>query len=513
MKKKQLLLNIGANILQVLVTLAVSFFLTPYIVKNIGEDAYSFVPISNNFTSYMAILTIAMTSMSARFVTLRIHDNDIEGANNYYSTAFFSNFLMASICSIVFIFVIIFLNQLINIPVSIFTDIRLLFILIFITFIMNVATNSYYIAAFSMNRLDITSVISIAATLVRIVIIIVLFKFFPAKVYYIGLSIFAMNFIIDFMNMITAKRIMPSLKIAYKNIKIKLVKELFFSGIWNSFSQLSNVLLTGLDLVIANILLGAQAAGILAVAKTAPMALQSLTNVIPHAFNPYLTILYAKGDRENFTNELLYTLKFTAIVTGIPIAGFMVLSAQFFRLWVPTVASNELTLLAILTMVSMIASFCITPLFYTFTITNKLKWPAFAIFFAGIANILLVMGLLKFTSLGLYAIAGVSSVLEVFRCLIFAPIYAARSLGEKNYFFYKSIGKSLIYMVVLLSVYFGISQLFPANSWKNLLVDSVIMAIVGLLVGYVFVLDSQEKKKINMMIIKVISKLNLRSNS
>ncbi len=510
MKKKQLLLNIGANFFQVLVTLIVSFFLTPYIVNNIGEDAYSFVPISSNFTSYFAILTIAMTSMSARFVTLRIHDNDMEGANDYYSTAFFSNFLIATLCSVISIFVIVFLNRIINIPAAIFMDIRLLFILIFFTFVMNIATNSFYIAAFSMNRLDITSIISISATLARIVIIIVLFKFFPAKVYYIGLSIFAMNFIIDFLNIITAKRVMPSLKITIKNIKIKLVKELFFSGIWNSFSQLSNILLTGLDLVIANILLGAQAAGILAVAKTAPMALQTLTNVIPNAFNPYLTILYAKGNRDNFINELLYTLKFTTIITGIPIAGFIVLSAQFFRLWVPTVASYELTLLAILTMVSMIASFCIMPLFYTFTITNKLKWPAFAIFFAGTSNILLVMVLLKYTSLGLYAIAGVSSVLEVFRCLIFAPIYAAISLGERKSFFYDSIVKSLIYMAGLLFVYYGVSQVFHANSWSILLADSVIMAVVGLLVGYLFVLDSNEKAKIKVLLIKFLSKLKLR---
>ena len=495
MKRKQLILNIIANFLSVLVSLLVSLFLTPYIVSKIGKEAYSFVPISNNFTSYLWLLSTAFTSMTARFVTLRVHRNDIDSANDYYSTSFFTNLIIVFISSLICLVIIFNLNSIVNIPKNIFPDVRFLFITIFIAFIINVATNSFSLPAFCTNRLDISSIISIVSILIRLVVVFVLFSFFAPQVYFIGLSILAVIVTQGILNIFVAKRIMPNLRISLKHLKLKIIYELFFAGIWNSFTQLSSILLTGLDLLIANIMLGASASGILAVAKTAPMALQMLINVVPTAFNPYLTILYAKEDRVIFNDELRYTLKFSSIITGIPIAGFIALSSIFLRLWVPTVASTELTTLAILTMISMVASFCIMPLFYIFTITNKLKWPAISIFITGISNILFVFILIKSTDFGLLAIAGVSSIFEAIRCLIFVPMYAAYCLKEKLSFFYNSIFRSLIFMFILIIVFTFIAYILPIKTWSLLLVSVGFMTVLGILIGLAFLLNNQEKSK------------------
>lgn len=507
MKKKQLILNIGANFVSVMVSLIISFFLTPYIIQSIGKEAYAFVPISNNFTSYMAVLTLALTSMTGRFVTLKTHKNDINAANDYYSTSFYSNLVIALFWSLICFAVVIFLNRLINIPPEIFDDVRLLFIFMFIAFIVNLATTSFSVAAYCMNRLDVNSIINIVGSIMRIAVIFVLFSFFRARVYYIGLSVLAFMLILGSLNMITSRKIMPTLKISLKRVKMKIVWELLSSGIWNSFIQLSNVLLTGLDLVIANLILGPSASGVLAIAKTAPMALQSLIAVVPSAFSPYLTILYARDDRNLFISELLYTLKFTSIITGIPIAAYIALSSSFFGLWVPSVAGNELTALSLLTMISMIASFCIMPLFHIFTITNRLKWPSAAIFVTGLLNIIIVLTVLKTTNLGLYAIAGISSFLEIFRCLIFVPRYAAHCIHESPSMLYRPIVKGLAYMAILIATFTGITLIVPPTSWLTLLVLGSIMVAVGLLIGVMFMLNSLEKEKLRTMVTTMTNKL------
>ncbi|MGB7594980.1 MAG: hypothetical protein WBL80_05415, partial [Erysipelotrichaceae bacterium] len=274
-------------------------------------------------------------------------------------------------------------------------------------------------------------------------------------------------------------------------------KELASSGIWNSFSQLSSILMTGMDLLIANIMLGASPAGVLAVAKTAPMALLMLINVVPQAFAPQLTITYAKETRVVFRKELISTLRVTALLTAIPIAGFIALSSEFFKLWVPTMANGELSILGIWTMVSMVASFGVLPLVYLFTITNKLKLPSLVVFCMGIANIIIVLFLLRYTSLGLYAIAGVSSILEGFRYLIFIPIYAAKCLDEPRSTFYPSIFRSLTYMGMLLIGFKGIAILIPATHWAILLLDAGLMAAFGVVLGYFFMFDPDTRVKVN----------------
>lgn len=506
MKKKQLIINIGANFVSVFVSLIISFFVTPYIVENLGKEAYAFVPISNNFVMYMSVLTLALTSMAGRFVTLKIHKNDVNGANRYYSTSFFTNLLIAIVWALICVLVILSLDRILDIPSGIFTDVKLLFIFMFASFVVNLATTTFSVAAYTSNRLDINSLINILGSVVRIIIIFVLFLLFKPKVYYIGISVFAYMLILGSLNWISSKKLMPQLKISPSLVKLSAIRELLGSGIWNSFIQLSNVLLTGLDLLIANIVLGSSAAGLLAVAKTAPMALQSLISVVPTAFSPYLTILYAKENREQFIRELLYTLKFTSILTGIPIAAYIALSDPFFRLWVPTTSGPELTMLSMLTMISSIAAFSIMPLFHIFTITNRLKWPSIAIFITGLTNILIVLFLIRNSNLGLYAIAGVSSVLEIFRCLIFVPLYSAYCIKIDCMIIYKPILKALAFMTLLVVSFLGIEYLIPAVSWLGLLIDGSLMVMIGLAIGIAFMVNNDERKKIFTPLFRNFSK-------
>jgi O-antigen/teichoic acid export membrane protein len=448
----------------------------------------------------MTILTVAMTSMTARFVTLSLHRGDVEKASAYYSTSFFTNLIIAGFSMLISVLIMANLDRMIDIPPAILSDVRLLFIFMFMMFFFNVSMNTFSVPAFSVNRIDVTGLITIVSILARLSVIILAFVFFPPHVYFIGLSVLAYMLVSGTLNYVYSRRLLPALKISLAKFDLKMAYELASSGIWSSFNQLSSVLLTGFDLLIANILLGASAAGVLAVAKTAPMALQMLINVVPYAFNPHLTILFAKANRAEFVRELLYTLKVSALVTAIPIAGFIVLAPAFFRLWVPTVAGEELTLLSILTMGSMVASFGLMPLTFIFTITNKLKIASMSVFLSGILNLLIVLVLLRTTSLGLIAIAGVSSVLEALRFLVFVPLYAAHCLNIKPKVLYPSILKSLVYITLLIVSYFMISSVFAVASWLSLGFVALSLSVFGLFVGYVFMLDAQERARLRTMI-------------
>ena len=61
---KQLAINMVAQMLSFVVGIAISFFVTPYIVNNVGVDAYGFVGLANSFINYAGIVIIALNSMS-----------------------------------------------------------------------------------------------------------------------------------------------------------------------------------------------------------------------------------------------------------------------------------------------------------------------------------------------------------------------------------------------------------------------------------------------------------------
>ena len=59
MGKRQTLINIIANMVVSLVNFCISFFLTPYLIRTVGKDAYGFIGLANNFVGYISILTIS----------------------------------------------------------------------------------------------------------------------------------------------------------------------------------------------------------------------------------------------------------------------------------------------------------------------------------------------------------------------------------------------------------------------------------------------------------------------
>ena len=62
----------------------ISFFLSPYITKALGVEANGFVTLANQFVGYISLITIALTSMASRFISINIFKKNYEEANRYF---------------------------------------------------------------------------------------------------------------------------------------------------------------------------------------------------------------------------------------------------------------------------------------------------------------------------------------------------------------------------------------------------------------------------------------------
>ena len=70
-----------ATLIAFAVNMGINFFLSPYIISNVGMDAYGFVTLANNFVMYASLITIALNSMASRFITVELYRNNKEEAN------------------------------------------------------------------------------------------------------------------------------------------------------------------------------------------------------------------------------------------------------------------------------------------------------------------------------------------------------------------------------------------------------------------------------------------------
>lgn len=285
------------------------------------------------------------------------------------------------------------------------------------------------------------------------------------------------------------------------------MKTLLSSGVWNSVNQLSVVLLTTLDIYLANIFINAQASGEYSIVKTVPNLIQSLVGVLVGVFIPQFTIHYARKEKRELLKSIDFSIKVMGYVMMIPLGFLMVFDAEFFHVWVPSQNAHLLQGLSILTLAPMVVTCSINTIYNVYTVTNKLKIPALVWVAFGVAYVMSVIVLLRFTNLGIWAIPITSMIWGLIRNLTFTPIYAAHCLRLPWHTFYKAIARGCLCVVTVLAVCFAYYAVLPADSWLLLIMADGICAVVSGIINLFVVLDGGERRRLFRL---VTGKLHMR---
>ncbi|MCI9133224.1 MAG: MATE family efflux transporter [Lachnospiraceae bacterium] len=496
MDKKRLAINMSAQLLVFVINLGISFVLTGVIDSSI-DDGYGFVKTANDIVIWAQIVVSALNTMASRFITIQLHKKDHEGANEYFSSVFYANLMMAGIFLLPAVCVVLFLNQLFQVPGEILRDVQLLWSFVFLNFFVSIITSVFGVTTYSLNRLELTSFATIVSELARVSILFITYRFFPAYLWYVGLGSVAATGIVAAANFGYTRRLLPQVRIRKSFFRWKKVWELISLGAWNSVTRLGQVLLDGLDTVIANVLIDAAAMNSLAIAKQIPTMLSSLMGTVVGVFTPSITIAYAREDRQELLDVIQSSNRIMIFMMSIPIAFVVAYGRVFFSLWMSWRQDQELLYrLAVLSMAVLFVSASIQVLYHVFIITKKVRVNSLVMVGSGALTTAIVFVLLKTTNLGLYAIAGVSTVIGLVRNLTFTPIYAARCLQLKWNYFYRDIAMGLFSIVCIWALGVISQLLFPIDSWTRLFLVGCGTGVVALGVNFWIVLRKGEREMI-----------------
>lgn len=507
MKGKSLIINLISNIIAFAIQLGISFILTPVITEKVGDAAYGFIGLANNFVSYATIFTVIINSMASRFITLELNKNRIEKANKYFSSVLIMDIIMSLMIGFISILVIFKLEYLLNIPESLIFDVKLTFVIAFINLILSVMNTVFSIACFAKNRLDLTAVVNIIGNIVKAIFLIVVFGMFSAKIYYIVIAAAIYSIILIIANIKLTAKLAPELKYSFKNWDKKSVIQLIKSGIWNSINSLGKILLTGLDLLIANIFIGADAMGLISISKTVPSTIENLLSTISNIFSPQFIIYYSKHKIRELVREVNFAMKLIAFIMIIPISGFLIFGIEFFTLWLPSKSMEEIIsiqILSVLALLPYIISISNYPLFLLDTTTNNLKRPVIVTLFISILSTITTLLLLMNTKLGIYAVAGVSSIYWGIKVFFFNTINAAKNLRIKWYSFYFQYFQNLFCFIIIFILFYIFKRDIEINSWFALGVNASMFALFGYIVAFCILFRKNEKKEIIDFIRKII---------
>lgn len=477
-------INVFTSILTLLITIIIDFFLSPFIVQKLGAEANGYAQMATNFINFASLLTLALNSMGARSITIYYHKGDFEKANKLYTALIIGNIFIIALLIVPASISILLMENIIEIKGVDLLDVKFLFALSFFSFFAAQFISIFNTGAFLKNKIYLNNIISCSGVAIRGCLYILLFTFFKARISYISLTSALINSVSIIFAFFIKKKIVPDLKFSLRYFSFSSIKELLGLGVWNAINQGGNLLMTGFDLLLTNILISSSAMGVLAVAKIVPNIIILLSTTVNNTLVAHQTITYSVRSKEEYLKTIKRTIIFSTFLILIPTVIFLCSSTGFYSVWQPTLNKNELATLSFLSCFALIPLAGTQSIFNVMTTTGKVRFNALTFLGSGVINIVLVILFVTLTDASIYAVAGISSALSLLRNLFFVIPYVSRLLKVKSYYIYKYVLLSCFVAFIIAAISIGVGKIIFINSWKSLIFNiSLTILIIGFLSG------------------------------
>lgn len=494
MESKKTAINLISAGVAFSTSVAINFFLTPFIVRHVGVEAYGFVAMSNDLLAYISVLTMALNSMSARFIAIAMHKNELEEAREYYASTIGANIILSICIFSIFLPGIICLEQIINIPNSLIIDVKCLFLFSLVNFFLVLIFSSYGTGYIICNKLYLSSVVQIKGSLLRLGVLAGLFTFCVPHVAYMGIGALAgsiWNKVYDFYYQ---HKLVPELRFSLSACRWQRCRILLASGVWSSITRLGNILAGNLDLLIVNLFLSSTEMGILAVVKIVPTFLTTVTGMMAGVYMPEFLELYAKEKFDEMVESINRAMKVFSLVLSMPLVVFLSSGDVFFRLWMPGQDAEYMYILSVLSLMAIVVIGPVAMLHNIFTVVNKLKTNSLLVVFTGFLNTVAGLVVLKYTDWGLYGIVFITAALSLLRNLFYTVPYGAIYLGKPVHTFFPVLLRTFLCVAGLSFVMRIMLNFALPDSWGSFALAVLLMIFLNIAVQLMMVFSGAERK-------------------
>ncbi len=330
--------NVFANYVGFLATLAVAFFLTPYIVTQLGQDAYGVWSLVVTLTGYFGIVDIGVRSGLGRFITFYVGREDTPAVNEVISTGmtFFclaSVLLMVVAAAISLLFPILFSN----LPEDLMTPARWAVLLVALNVWVNLLAVSAEMVLVSHDRFELANVADLFSLAVRTGATVWVLAGGGGLVLLAAVQVGA-TLAKLLLGYALARRVYPALRISRKLARWSRFREILGFSVWSFVTNAVVQLMIVSDMVIISTMMGAEAAGLLAVYSIATTLINYAHTVLGKTGVVVGPEIIKDCSREDYAGLQWMMIRGCRLVAGaclLLMPMVIVLGDQFIRLWMP----------------------------------------------------------------------------------------------------------------------------------------------------------------------------------
>lgn len=501
--KKRLISNVGTNLLLVFVNSVIAIWLTPYLIRNLGVEVYGLIPLALSFTTFFAVFSNSIANAVSRFVMIHLGKGEIEQGQTYFNSSLKMLIVLCGILLVPGAVVAMFFANFFDVPLGFETDVSWLVVYVIVSFFITAVTSPFIVSTFIRHRFDLANGVRMFGQLLRVVVLIVLFRFITPSLKNFGLSYCSMSLFVLVCFIFLTRVLSPDLKVQLKQSSWTAMREMGRMSTWITVNQTGIFLYLGTSLIIVNVLLGAEQGG-----RYAPIAqwftlLGVLAGAVSNVFIPIAYEYIAQDRIDVLVVQICRSVKFMGLIMAFPIGILCGLAEPILTRWLGHEFS-DLSSLASLLVGPLVVTSSIRPVVSIFRGLNKVKVPAIVTLGIGLANIILSILLIRYTELGIYGIGWSLLICFAGRNLIFTPVYAAKVINQPGATFVMEVIPGLLMMVILSLCGLGLSWKYDLASVGGLLIAIAVIFSVYSFLCFLIFLSKNDKLFLKSLILNRI---------
>lgn len=489
MQARTILRNIFSNWLSYIVMVLAGFFLSPFVVRSLGDSGYGVWILVISLTGYFSVLDVGIRSSLGRFIARYVSLNEPEKVNRTVSTALVM-LSLGSLLALLATALLYFSLGRFHIAADLESTARMALVIAGLNTSLALPLSIFGGILVSLDRFDIVSRLNLASTLVRTALIVVVLKA-GAGLVALAIVTLAVNLAHYVLSAFWAKALCPALKPRIAGFDWSLGKELLGFGIFRFIWIIANQLIFYSDSVVIGIVINASAITYFAIAG-------SLINYGREVVSLATDTLYPSASRLDSQNDLpgLQRLHIMgtrmALLLALPLClGFIFFGYQFITLWMgPQYASSGSILLVLA-----LAQFTSIPQNVSALVLAgmaKHKVLGYIVVCEGTANLMLSLYLGR--KHGLIGVAWGTVIPHVIATGIIVPWYALRVLQLSPIrYFSEAIVRPVICAVPVGVLSYVLSRSVEASSWLIFVGEAAIVAGTFGALSYFICLTAEQK--------------------
>ena len=454
----QILKNAIARIIVYVLAVIIQIMMVPYILKNIGTEEYGILGVINSFLSYAAILTVSLSSSIGKNLIFFIEKKEYNKASIEISTVSTGIIAFSSIFVPLMLMLTKYVPSLLNVPKHIFAEVQFITVISIICFLLNVFCGIINSATFVRDRLDIAGYIELLQKIILFTSTVISFYFFKNGLIQYGYALVFSNLVILFLRLYIFKKLLPNIKISFKQFSWGRLKDNLFLNFWLVINQVGALLFLQTDLIVANQILSGEVAGQFAAILIIPIQIRVLATLAANLFGPTHTKLLANNETKKFQESLGLSIKVTGLFTALLVGIFCGFAEPILTFWLGTDFSH-LSFPAIMLTIYLAPVLSIMPCWTVLLALNENKPSALVTLLMGVLHV--ITCIIITPHFGILGIISSSLFYMTIRNLIIVPTI----LYKKNVVSLKDFYLNVINVILVCIVIFIISLLIK-NSIK-----------------------------------------------